>query len=387
MLQKNIAAIVTTYFSESHADLLLSNFVDESLINSNYQTTQVRIASLYIDQIHWSDIGINIAKKYNIKVYPSIRGALTLMLPSAGHWPTSKIWDKGDLSVDGVIIIGEHGDYSSNEYNRQLYPRRYFFEQVCGVISTSNRVVPVFNDKHLSYNWEDCIWMYSRAKELDIPLMAGSALPVSNRTPYLVHSLGDNIQEAVSIGFFHSYINALESYGFHALEALQCMVERRIGGESGIKSVQCLEGKDVWNSAQEGLWSKELALAAEYNIKNKEDGLITDLSNNPILFLLEYNDGFKAATLMMDKYLKGFGYACYINGKIKSTAFNQSSDNSEAFRNLALNIESLFITNKAQYPVERTLLVSGALDSLLKSKYMGNIKVPTPHLDIKYTSI
>ena len=64
MLQKNIAAIVTTYFSESHADLLLSNFVDESLINSNYQATQVRIASLYIDQIHWSDIGINIAKKY-----------------------------------------------------------------------------------------------------------------------------------------------------------------------------------------------------------------------------------------------------------------------------------------------------------------------------------
>ena len=162
------------------------------------------------------------------------------------------------------------------------------------------------------------MWMYSRARELKIPFMAGSALPVSSRTPNLVHSIGENIQEAVSIGFFHSYINALESYGFHALEALQCMVERRRNGESGIKSVQCLEGKDVWDSAHKGLWSKELAFAAESNIINKEDGLITELSNNPILFLLEYNDGFKAATLMMDKYLKGFGYACYIKGKIRN---------------------------------------------------------------------
>lgn len=384
MFQKNIAAIVTTYFAQSHTDLVLSNFFKGFVINNNYESSKVRISSIYIDQIHWSDIGINTAKKYNIKVYPSIRGALTLTLPSAGHWPTSKIWDKGDLSVDGVIIIGEHGDYSSNEYNRQLYPRRYFFEQVCGVISTSNKVVPVFNDKHLSYNWEDCIWMYSRARELNIPFMAGSALPVSSRTPNLVHSIGDDIQEAVSIGFFHSYINALESYGFHALEALQCMVERRRNGESGIKSVQCLEGKDVWDSAHKGLWSKELAFAAESNIINKEDGLITELSNNPILFLLEYNDGFKAATLMMDKYLKGFGYACYIKGKIKSTSFNQSSDNKESFRNLAFNIQNLFVTNKPQYPVERTLLVSGALDSLLKSKYMGNIKIDTPHLNIRY---
>ena len=384
MFKKNIAAIVTTYFEKSHADLLLSNFVDESSINSNDQTSQVRIASLYIDQIHWSDIGINIAKKYNIKVYPSIRGALTLTLPSAGHWPTSKIWNRGDLSVDGVIIIGEHGDYSSNEYNRQLYPRRYFFEQVCGVISTSNKPIPVFNDKHLSYNWDDCIWMYSRAKELNIPLMAGSALPVSSRAPNLIHKIGDNIQEAVSVGFFHKYINALESYGFHALESLQCMIERRIGGESGIKSVQCLEGQDVWDSAQKGLWSQELAFAAESNIVNKDYGLITDLSNNPTLFLLEYNDGLKAATLVVDKYLKGFGYACYINGEIKSTAFNQSSNSNEAFKYLAVNIRNLFLTNQPQYPVERTLLVSGALDALLKSKYMGHIKINTPHLNIKY---
>ena len=36
---------------------------------------------------------------------------------------------------------------------------------------------------------------------------------------------------------------------FDALEALQCMLERRKGGETGVKAVQLLEGDDVWAAA------------------------------------------------------------------------------------------------------------------------------------------
>ena len=61
--------------------------------------------------------------------------------------------------MDGVLIIAEHGDYATNEQGRHLYPRRYFFEQVCGIFAVSGRSVTVFSDKHLAYNWANSLWM------------------------------------------------------------------------------------------------------------------------------------------------------------------------------------------------------------------------------------
>ena len=49
---------------------------------------------------------------------------------------------------------------------------------------------------------------------------------------------------------------------FHALEGLQCMVERRGRGETGVKAVQMIEGDAVWKAGEEGRWSKELLTSA-----------------------------------------------------------------------------------------------------------------------------
>ena len=43
---------------------------------------------------------------------------------------------------------------------------------------------------------------------------------------------GADIEEALTVS-----IGSVDSYDFHALDALQCMVERRKGGETGILSV------------------------------------------------------------------------------------------------------------------------------------------------------
>ena len=142
MPRKKIAAIVTTFFPGSHADLLVSRFVNGFPTPSGVIESEVDVVSMYMDQLHPLDVGVELAREHGIELFPSIRSALTLRQPMHGHWPTAPGWEIGELAVDGVIIIAEHGDYSPNERGRQMYPRRHFFEQVCGMIGLSGRAIP-----------------------------------------------------------------------------------------------------------------------------------------------------------------------------------------------------------------------------------------------------
>jgi hypothetical protein len=369
--RKKIAAIVTTYYPASHADVIVTKFLKGFPTDDGLIPPQVDIASMYLDQIHERDVGVALAEAHGVPIYPSIRQALTL----GGE----------ELAVDGVLLIGEHGDYAWNEKGQHLYPRRYFFEQICGVLATSGRSVPVFSDKHLAYNWADATWMVNRARELDVPLMAGSSLPLGWRKPMLEHALETRLDEALSTGY-GAFFGSLDSYGFHALETLQCMVERRKGGETGIAAVQCLEGQAVWQARDEGRWPGELGDAAFELFEDKKDGPIEEQCRKPAAFLIEYADGLRATTLMLDDYTRNWGYACRTDGQIQSMRVLLSGAPHAHFSYLGLNIQEMFITGKPQYPVERTLLVSGALEALMDSRYRGYARVPTPHLDVCYRS-
>ena len=366
-----IAAIVTTYYPASHADVIVTKFLKGFPTDGGLIPPQVDIASLYIDQIDERDIGVALAQAHGVPLYPSIRQALTL----GGK----------DLAVDGVLLIGEHGDYAWNEKGQHLYPRRCFFEQICGVLATSGQPVPVFSDKHLSYNWADATWMVDRARELGVPLMAGSSLPLGWRKPMIEHALETPLQEALSTGY-GAFEGSLDSYGFHALELLQCMVERRKGGETGIAAVRCLEGEAVWQARDEGLWPGDLAQAAFEWFEDKRDGPIERRCQRPAAFLLEYADGLRATTLMLDDYTRTWGYACRADGQTQAMRVLLSGAPYAHFSYLCLNIQEMFLTGKPQYPVERTLLVSGALEALMDSRYRGHVRVLTPHLDVHYRS-
>ena len=58
--------------------------------------------------------------------------------------------------------------------------------------------------------------------------MAGSSLPVGWRSPWVEHPLDSPLEESVAIGF-RAWI-----FMDFTLEVLQCMVERRRGGETGV---------------------------------------------------------------------------------------------------------------------------------------------------------
>ena len=363
--RKKIAAVITSYFPRSHADVIVTKFLKGFPSDEELLPPEVDIVSIYLDQTHFrEDIGVAMAEEHNVPMYGSINQALTL----GGK----------ELAVDGVLLIGEHGDYPWNEKEQHLYPRKYFFEQICGVFASSGRSVPVFSDKHLSYNWHDAKWMYDRAKELNVPFMAGSSVPLAWRKPWIEYDLDTEIETAMSVSY-----GGLDSYGFHALESLQCMVERRPGGESGIAAVQCLEGEDVWAS---DAWDRDLYDAAVAHVEAKENGNVRELCKNPALYLVEHRDGLKTATLMLTGYVKGWGYSARRNGEIEGMRIKLSDNPHPHFSYLSLNIQQMFLTGKPQYPVERTLLITGALEAILDSRHQGHRRLETPHLDIAYRS-
>ena len=141
------------------------------------------------------------------------------------------------------LIIAEHGDYPRNEKGQILYPRYEFFKQCVDVFEKDGRAVPVYNDKHLSWSFEKAKWMVDASKRLKFPMLAGSSLPVTWRLPNLELPLGCEIEEALMVGEGGS-----DPMDYHALEAMQCMIERRKGGETGVKSVQMIEGDAVWKA-------------------------------------------------------------------------------------------------------------------------------------------
>ena len=364
--RKKIAAVITEYRVPAHADVIVGKFIKGFPTDDGLIEPQVDIVSMYLDQIPDNDIGLQVSKEYDIPIYQSISAALCL--------------GGSELAVDGVLSIGEHGSYAYNEKDQHMYPRRFFFEQICGVFSTSGRSVPVFSDKHLSYNWRDSKWMYDRAQQLGVPFMAGSSIPLGWRDPWLEHELDAPIEEALVLSF-----GGIESYGYHGLEALQCMIERRSGGEAGLAAVQWLEGEAGWRAGADGLWSRELAEAAAA-AGETASGSMEESCDNPAAFLLEFRDGFKATLLQLNGYAKEWSYAARGDGQILATGLRTHGPPYPHFSYLGLNIEAMFLSGEPQYPVERTLLVSGALDALMDSRHRGHIRLETPHLDVAYRS-
>src|SRR6266568_1055057 len=257
-MKKKIAAVVTEYRKWSHADVILTKVLEGYNLDGK-EFPNLELVALYCDQFPAGDMSRDLAKKHGFTIYDTIDGAVC----RGGK----------ELAVEGVLSIGEHGKYPANERGQILYPRRRFFTEICQVFERSKRAVPVFNDKHLAATWADAKWMYERARELFVPFLAGSSLPVTWRRPPLKVPIGCEIDGAVQIGY-----GPLEAYGFHALESLQCMVERRKGGETGVKAVQCLQGEAMWKALDDGRWSKRLLDEALERVPAHAKGDIRELT-------------------------------------------------------------------------------------------------------------
>jgi hypothetical protein len=379
---KQIAVVTTVYRYLSHAQHMADRFLVGYPHNGQWHRPDMKVVSLYVDQKPPEDQSAERAQEFGFKVYPTIAEAL--------RCGTDR------LAVDAVLIIGEHGDYPRNEKGQILYPRYEFFKQCVEVFEKDGRSVPVYNDKHLSYSFDKAKWMVEASKRLQFPMLAGSSLPVTWRLPELELPLECEIESALMVGEGGS-----DAMDFHALEAMQCMLERRKGGETGVKAVQMIEGKAVWRAAEGGRWSKQMLTSALSRSDTPlgltlidgrtqdlvGSGQLPKLVKNPTAYFIEYQDGLRATLLMLDGALRDFNFAARVRGMkgIASTQFFLSPVPNVTYSAcLVSKIEEMFETGKAPYPVERTLLVSGVLEACLTSRLQDHQRLETPQLSVSY---
>jgi len=382
--RKKIAFLGTVVFRHSHAQHFLDRHCMGYTWGGRWQAPRFDVASVYIEQQQKEgDLSQQRIDKYKLKQYSTIADALTL--------GTSK------LAVDGVVMIGEHGDYPTNEKGQRRYPRYDWFKQIVKVFEQSGRSVPVFNDKHLSTVWSECVEMVEDSKRLKFPFLAGSSLPVTWRFPSIDMPVDTPLKESVCVCY-----GGVDSYDFHGLETAQCMSERRRGGEVGISSVTALKGDALWAEMEKTSHgdTRKLFVAAMTRSHNLpvDGGFPSDpvtyewgkkVMNGTIAYFIEHRDGFKTTMFLCP--IQDFNYAGMRsdNGEIISCQMylpmpTHGSTTADFFNPLARHIETLVDEGKTPYPVERTLLTSGMVIGGVESLFRKGDRYETPEMKVTY---
>jgi hypothetical protein len=367
-------AFCTTYWAatNSHADWISTKLLDGYWWNGAHTESRVEIVSVYIHQIELSGLGVKICKAKNIPIFKTVGEALTL--------------GGSELAVEGVVIVGEHGVFPSNMKGQWLLPRWLIYSQVMRVFERSKRSVPVFNDKHFSYDWNEAKWMFNKSRELNFPLTGGSGVPTYYRVPEIELDHNTPLKASIVVGSAPD-----EGALFHCVDTLQAFVEMRKGGETGVKAIQYIKGPDSWKWTERNPWAGNLleSLRKKLNLK---PGYYSELPRMNVS-VIEYNDGTKAAIYHVS--IPEWHFVGEIEGKSEPTiismvGFPGPFSQYHAFNGQPHWITEMMVTKKEPFNAERLLLSTGILSNLMDSSWENGVysvigrRVETPFLNMSY---
>ncbi|MCC6585500.1 MAG: hypothetical protein IT168_02170 [Bryobacterales bacterium] len=360
-----VAVIMNVYFPNSHSDVFCSRLLDGYRLNGQGHRPRLKTASFYVDQFPNNDMAREQAEEFGVTIYPDVASALRL--------------GGGKLAVDGVAIIGEHGNYPRTPRGNFMYPRYKRFDEVTTVMKQDGRVIPLMHDKYFGYEWDQAKRMYDRIREMRIPIVCGSTLPLTWRRPPLEFPNGIELNEVLAVSF-----SDLEEHAYHAVELMQAMAERRKGGETGIEKIRCVEGEEVWRLADKE-WSHDLLDAALRHRINKGYG---DKAKTPQAIFVRYRDGLKATMLNIDGMTRDYLFAARDkSGRVHSSCFYIQLYVHNHWSFMVRAFEDLVLTRKQPIPVERTLMATGITLFGLESRLQGQQWLDTPQLSgIHYSS-
>jgi hypothetical protein len=381
-----MAVLTTEWRYRSHAWHMAERFLVGYPWQGGWHRPPLDVVSAYVDQFPEGDLSRGRSEEFKFPIYPSVAEALRC---------------GGDrLAVDAVLLIGEHGRYPKSEYGQTKYPRYELFKAATDVFRKEGRSVPVFNDKHLSWKWAWAREMVDLSKELNFAFTAGSSLPVTYRMPDVDLPYGAEVEEVLGVS-----IGSIDSYDFHCLEMMQCLVERRKGGETGVVALQALRGEAVWKAMEATSWGAggwdpqlfEACLSRTQTLTQPETfshryptpAQIREWVKDPVAYRFEYADGLKATMLLMNGLVGDFNVAVRLKGESRplSTLFYlPPTPNVMYSAALMSKAEETFLTGKSPYPIERTLLTGGLVEAGCQSLTKGQVRLETPHLAVKYTA-
>ena len=310
--------------------------------------------------------------------------------------------------MDGVVIVAEHGNYPTDLRGHWLLPRWWIYQKVMRVFEQSKRSVPVFNDKHLSYNWDDAKWMYDKSRELKFPLTGGSSIPTYWRKPEIDIAADTPLKNGLVIGGM-----ADEGASFHCLDVLQSFMDRRKGGETGVKSVQSIRGPEAWKWVEANAWANNLLEAVRKNFDlapgyfqsggqqgNRPQGARPAGARPPEarqtnLCIVEYNDGTKAASISGNGV--GWTFAGDVAGQKDPTIISMLGWPGPISQYHAANahehwIIEMMLTGKEPFNAERLLLSTGITNHYMDSNWQNGVYsavgrvIATPYMNMTYRS-
>jgi len=382
--RKRMAIVTTEWRYHCHAWHMAERFLVGYPTQGHWHEPKLEVVSAYMDQFPEKDLSRQRSEEFDFPIYDSVAEALRC--------------GGTELAVDAVLLIGEHGDYPKNEFGQTQYPRYELFKQITDVYRADGRSAPVFNDKHLSWKWDWAREMVDLSEELGFALAAGSSLPGTWRMPSIEMPANAPVEEMMSVS-----IGSMDSYDFHALEAIQCMAERRQGGETGVTAVQGLQGDAVWQAMAAGDWSKggwdaslfeaclsrsqTLVQPESYSHRYPTQEQIQEWVKEPVAYRIEYVDGTRATMLLMNGLVGDFTFAARIGGQsapLSTLFYLPPVPNVMYSAELMAKAEATFMTGKSPCPIERTLLTSGLTEACVQSASTNQQRMETPHLHVTY---
>ncbi|HIK98101.1 MAG TPA: hypothetical protein EYG13_00985 [Dehalococcoidia bacterium] len=382
--RKRMAIVTTEWRYHCHAWHMAERFLVGYPTQGHWHEPKLEVVSAYMDQFPEKDLSRQRSEEFGFPIYDSVAEALRC--------------GGTELAVDAVLLIGEHGDYPKNEFGQTQYPRYELFKQITDVYRADGRSAPVFNDKHLSWKWDWAREMVDLSEELGFALAAGSSLPGTWRMPSIEMPANAPVEEMMSVS-----IGSMDSYDFHALEAIQCMAERRQGGETGVTAVQGLQGDAVWQAMAAGDWSKggwdaslfeaclsrsqTLVQPESYSHRYPTQEQIQEWVKEPVAYRIEYVDGTRATMLLMNGLVGDFTFAARIGGQsapLSTLFYLPPVPNVMYSAELMAKAEATFMTGKSPCPIERTLLTSGLTEACVQSASTNQQRMETPHLHVTY---